>query len=242
MISTLAGIIFYQVAETDFSEFINVQTTFGALLVSLLANVFSTALPALVAFPEERPVFIREYSTNHYSVTAYFLSRFTMELLVTAVQVTVSSALTYGLVGFHAPYGPFWACLYALAMTSTALGVLLGCSTKDPGVAMEFLPVVFMPQILFAGFFAPPDLIPVWLRWVVYVFPLTYATRIVVVNEFDGNGQCQGLDPDPCEMVLSNVEADPDDLWWYWLILLCQCAFFRLLALFILRRKASSFY
>ena len=45
------------------------------------------AQPALLAFPSERPVFVREYSTNHYSVLSYFLSRFIIEAVVTALQV-----------------------------------------------------------------------------------------------------------------------------------------------------------
>lgn len=240
MISTLGGIIFYQVGKSDFNSFINVQSTFGGLLLALLANVFSTALPSLVAFPEERPVFLREYSTNHYSVAAYFVSRLAMELLVTACQVTVSSILTYFLMGLTPSFGIFWSTLYVMAMTSTALGVLLGCSVKDPGVAIEFLPLVFMPQILFAGFFIPPDLIPVWLRWLSYIFPLTYAVKIVVIAEFDGN--CQGDPVNFCDQVMENINANPEDTWWYWLILLGQFVFFRLLALFILRRKASRFY
>lgn len=240
MVSLLMSLIFYQVAKTDFTQFINVQTTFGALLGSLLANIFSTILPSVLAFPEERPVFLREYSTKHYTVAAYFASRFAMELVVTAAQVVISSLFTYFMIGFSATYGLFLAILYVLAMNSTALGVLLGSSVKDPKVAPEFLPLVFMPQILFAGFFVPPDLIPVWLRWIAYIFPLTYATRLILVAEFDG--RCDGLVPNYCEEVMMNVEANPDDTWWYWIVLMCQFVFFRLLALFLLRQKATHFY
>lgn len=164
LVSSLNGIIFFQIGKTDYRDYVNAQSTFGAILMSLLANVFSTALPTLVSFPEERPVFLREYSTNHYSVTAYFTARLATELTVTGGQVVVSTCLTYFLMGFSLPFGTFWSVCYTLAMTSTALGVLIGCSVKDPGVAVEFLPMVFMPQILFSGFFIPPELIPVWLR------------------------------------------------------------------------------
>ena len=52
-----------------------------------LLGMVGTAQPALLAFPAERPVFVREYSTNHYSVVSYFLSRFIIEAIVTALQV-----------------------------------------------------------------------------------------------------------------------------------------------------------
>ena len=109
-----------------------------------------------------------------------------------------------------------------------------------------------MPQILFSGFFVPPSLIPAWLRWLTYVFPLAYATKIVLVAEFDG--ACDGSEttvsnPDGttsvinyCDRVLTNTQAYPEDVWWYWCILAAQFMFFRLLALLLLQKKASKFY
>ena len=103
---------------------------------------------------------------------------------------------------------------------------------------VSFVPSRFKPQILFAGLFVPPALIPVWLRWLAYVFPLTYAVNIAVVAEF--NKDCPGADY--CAAVMSNVQAYPDCVWWYWLVLVCQFVFFRLLGLLLLRQKASRFY
>ena len=51
----------------------------------------------------------------------------------------------------------FWATVYSLAMASTALAVLLGCAIEDPKLAQEMLPLLFVPQMLFAGFFVRPD-------------------------------------------------------------------------------------
>ena len=62
----------------------------------MVIGMFGTAQPALLSFPAERPVFLREYSTNHYSVVSYFFSRLTMEALLTALQVL---ALVSKLVG-----------------------------------------------------------------------------------------------------------------------------------------------
>ena len=53
--------------------------------------VFShTAQPALLAFPEERPVFLREYSTNHYAVGSYFVSRLIVEAVITFIQMALA--------------------------------------------------------------------------------------------------------------------------------------------------------
>lgn len=246
VISLLIGCLFWQVADNDFSDFINAQSTFGALLMALTANIFSTALPSLVAFPEERPVFLREYSTNHYSVLSYFASRLSIELAVNAVQVTVSTVITYFMVGFYLDYWTLWTAVYLLAGASSALGVMVGSATESPSTAIELLPAVFMPQILFSGFFVPPELIPDWLAWLVYIMPLTYGVRILLVGEFGGD-RCDNVEPLPdgstsCARILENSGLDTGDVWWYYLVLLVLFVFFRLLALFILRKKATKFY
>lgn len=56
----------------------------------LMLVMFGTAQPSLLAFPEERPVFLREYSTDHYVVGAYFVSRLVLEAVITFVQVMLA--------------------------------------------------------------------------------------------------------------------------------------------------------
>mmetsp|Transcript_28343 Transcript_28343/g.65720 ORF Transcript_28343/g.65720 Transcript_28343/m.65720 type:complete len:589 (-) Transcript_28343:1444-3210(-) len=83
----LVGVIFFEVGKTNAENQRDLQSHFGALVMVLLMGMFGTAQPALLSFPEERPVFLREYSTNHYSVVAYFLSRLTIEAVITAGQI-----------------------------------------------------------------------------------------------------------------------------------------------------------
>lgn len=242
IMSLFMGLIFLDVANEDFSVQSNVQSAFGGLIVVSLTNMVSTALPSLIQFPEERPVFLREYSTNHYSVAAYFVSRLTMEAVVTGVQVMLSSILTYFMISYPGNFGLYFLSMYLLAMTSTALGVMAACSVEDPGVAMEFMPAIIVPQIIFAGFFVTPSLIPVWLRWLRYLFPLTYVIRIVLVENFMDCPTDPTTGINQCELVLDKVDADPDETWWYWLIVTLLFIVFRLVALNNLRSKAAKFY
>jgi ABC-2 type transporter len=88
-LSILIGIIFLNVGKSNSANQQNLQSHFGALIMVMLMSMFGTAQPALLAFPEERPVFLREYSTNHYNVFSYFLSRLTMEAFITFLQITL---------------------------------------------------------------------------------------------------------------------------------------------------------
>lgn len=80
-----------------------------------------------------------------------------------------------------------------------------------------------------------------------------YAVRILLVAEFedcaDGNPEncndeqdCALVATKNCVQLLNNVEADPDETWWNWLILVALFCVFRVLALIVLRRKATKFF
>ncbi|KAL3907555.1 MAG: hypothetical protein SGILL_008825 [Bacillariaceae sp.] len=236
----LIGVIFLDVGESDSSNNANLNSHFGALVMVLMMGMFGTAQQALLAFPQERPVFLREYSTNHYSVFSYFINRLTVEAAVTAVQVLLLVIITFWLIGFQSQFGLFYVNVYSLAMASTAISVALGCAVEDPKLGQEMLPILFVPQLMFAGFFVAPDLIPVWLRWLQYVFPLTYSTRLSLIYEFE---DCGGGQADiNCANLLDNVNADPDESWWYWLVLVAIFIVMRTVGLVVLRKKASKFF
>jgi len=240
-LSILIGIIFKGVGATYSGEQVNIQSHFGALTMVALMSMFSTAQPALLAFPDERPVFLREYSTNHYNVLAYFLSRFTMEASITALQVLVMAIITFFMIEFQMSFIMFYVTIYSLAMASTALAVLLGCAVEDPKLGQEMLPILFVPQMLFAGFFVAPSLIPKWLRWARYLCTLTYSLRVLLIEEFEDCNPNDEVENDRCNQLLLDVEADSDETWWYWLIVIVLFVVFRLMALGVLRTKASKF-
>lgn len=121
---------------------------FMAINFSWMVAMIGTALPTLIVFPQERPVFVREYSTNHYSVISYFVSRLWLEGFLTAIQILLLSMFTKLMIDFQMRYGWMYLTLYALAMSSTALAMIIGSSVEDPKVAVEFMPVLVVPQIL----------------------------------------------------------------------------------------------
>lgn len=122
---------------------------------------------------------------------------------------------------------------YVLAMASVSVGVLIGSCTEDPKVASEMMPMLIVPQCLFAGFFIATSLIPAFLRWAQYLCSLTYAVRLALLGEF---GDC---DAESCVSLLENNSVDEMESYWYWLILLGLFVFFRLMALIVLKNKAT---
>jgi ABC-type multidrug transport system permease subunit len=197
---------------------------------------------SLFTFPDERPVFLREYSTKHYSVLSYFVSHLATEALVTAVQTFLLVTIIYYLVEFNGDWVTFYLAAYGLAMATTAQAIFGAClAGGNTKLAMQLMPLLFAPQMLFAGFFVAPSLMPKWLRWAQMICTMTYSSRILVVEEF------QDCSDDPIELsncmdLLEQTHSDPDEVWWYWLALLGLFVVFRLLALVALRRSALVFY
>lgn len=111
--------------------------------MSQIMNGNRTAQPSLLAFPDERPVFLREYSTNHYSVISYFVCRLILEASVTFVQIWVAVIVTYHLLAVTMNIFLFFAIIYVLAMASTAVAVLLGCSVSGESVSrIHYIPYI----------------------------------------------------------------------------------------------------
>ena len=260
-LNVLFGVIFLGVGQTSNDDFTNSQSHFGALIMVQLNAMFGTAQPALFAIPEERPIFLREYSTNHYSASAYFISKFSVEAFITFCQILVQNVINYWLIGFTANFFLYTGIIYALAMASTAVAVLLGCSVSDAKMAQELLPLLFVPQMLFAGFFVAIDLLPDWMQWVQYICSLTYGVRLGLLGEFEEcsnccesncmdsteSGTCDATQFSStagtnCNRILQNVNADSEDKWWYWLVLISLFVFLRVSALLVLKRKATTFY
>lgn len=208
----------------------------------LMMSMFGTAMPTLLSFPEERPVFLREYSTNHYGTISYFVSRLAMEALVTFFQILVLLLIAYFMVGLQSGFFHFLAIEFGLAMSSTAVAVLLGCAVEDPKMATEFLPLLFVPQLLFAGFFVRTDLIPVWLQWAQYLCSLTYGVRLALLAEFGDCANNPDIHPNPCKELLSVNQIKEDDTGMYWALLWSLFVLFRLGGLALLRTKATKFY
>jgi hypothetical protein len=85
VMSGFLGAIFHKVGETSPAVFSNLQSHFGAVVSCSVLTMIATGQTALLTFPSERPVFLREYTTDHYSVTSYFMSRLVVDAIVTSI-------------------------------------------------------------------------------------------------------------------------------------------------------------
>jgi len=229
----LFGMIFYDVGNADYDQYPEVMASFGAIANLLISTMFGVAQSSLREFPKDRPVFLREYSTNHYSVVPYFLAKFTLECVTVLLQVVVQLIVAYFLMGFRMNFFYFLALNFLLALASTSIGLFIGSCVEDAGVAAEMIPALIVPQLLFSGFFIQVSMIPEFLRWAQYLCSLTYAIRLASLFEF---GACDTVS---CRDLLDNNGIYQLESYWYWIILLAIAAVFRITSMVVLRSKAN---
>ena len=94
------------------------------------------------------------------------------------VQSALAVALCVGLLGLtvSGPIAMLAVVAIADAVLGTALGLLVSAFARTEFQAVQFMPVVVIPQILLCGLFRPRGELPEVLRQVSDVLPLSYAT------------------------------------------------------------------
>jgi len=96
--------------------------------------------------------------------------------LAAFVQAVVTSVVAIWLLGMDVD-APWLLVVFAVidAILGTALGLLMSAFAVTEFQAVQFMPLVVIPQLLLCGLFAPRETMPDVLRRVSDVLPLSYA-------------------------------------------------------------------
>ncbi len=174
---------------------------------------------------------------------SYFLSKLLVEVPLTFVQALIQYILCYFMLDMQGNFIYIVLAVFGLGMCASSVAVVLGCLVSDVKDVTELAPLLFVPQMLFVGFFVPTGKIPVFLRWAQYLCSLKYSMNLVLLTEFNpGNDSCQGAAAENCSSVLKTNNIVEEDYWIYILLLFVLFFAFRLLAGFVLTQKAKRFY
>ena len=94
-----------------------------------------------------------------------------------AVQAVVACAVSFWLLGFDTAANPAWVFVIAIvnAVLGVGLGLLCSAFARTEFQAVQFIPLVMVPQLLLAGIIVPRALMPHWLQWISNVLPASYA-------------------------------------------------------------------
>ncbi|GII53654.1 transport permease protein [Planotetraspora thailandica] len=97
--------------------------------------------------------------------------------LTACVQVALALTVSLTWLGLE-PAGPLWPLVVVAllnALLGTALGLLCSAFARSEFQAVQFMPVVMIPQLLLGGIIVPRDQMATALEWVSNVLPMSYA-------------------------------------------------------------------
>mmetsp|Transcript_28071 Transcript_28071/g.63580 ORF Transcript_28071/g.63580 Transcript_28071/m.63580 type:complete len:624 (+) Transcript_28071:148-2019(+) len=242
LLNLLYGLIFFNAGGKDNGVQKDFNAHVGAVSILMIFSMFGSAQPVMLQFPFERPMFLREYSTGTYSVVPYMLSKMTVEVPLLLIQMFVQFIMSYFLMDLRGPFINYVAIGFMLGMVSNSLALILGAGLSNVKAVTELANLVFVPQILFGGFFIRMSQVPIWLRWAQYLCGLAYGTKLAFITEFNSSlDSCNssGQAKINCENL---VNAQQQKEWWWWV--LCMIGIFlvaRSTAAWILVSKAKHF-
>lgn len=131
--------------------------------ISMQRERVSGTLERILSTPLRRLDLLAAYGTA-FSVAA-------------AAQASIACVVAFWLLGFDTAGNPLWVFLIAIvnAVLGVGLGLLCSAFARTEFQAVQFMPIVIVPQLLLAGIIVPRALMPEWLQWISNVMPASYA-------------------------------------------------------------------
>jgi ABC-type multidrug transport system ATPase subunit/ABC-type multidrug transport system permease subunit len=195
LFSFIACSIFYRL-DNDVQGIYNRTGFFFFFTVN---NFMSILFQAILAFPLERGIFLREHANKLYGVTPYYLAKNLVETPIGLLGTFLFSVIVYYIVGLRPEAEYFFIFILnflILSWLSQSMGLCFGASFSSLSTALIISQFSVMPAFLFSGFLINQANMPVWLAWIRFLSPFRYSLEASIRNEFDGNPNLpQNLSP-----------------------------------------------
>ena len=246
VLSLLIGVIFFQVGSdwgTDGDPddiTVQINNHWGALVFSCINSMFLSSQPMLLAFPIERAAFMREYTSGSYSTPAYILGKTCIDVPAAFLQMLLATCVFYFLVDMQGNFAYIVFAQVGLGVVSASSSLLMGAATTRPETAIHLVPALYVPQILFSGFFISLDEVPIWLRWLQYLCPLKYGVGLATMAEFADDAVPDNREGSVARLI-HRTNLNRED-WWILVVIMFALFFaFRIIGAFLLAWRARSF-
>ena len=178
-IGLVAGLLWWQVEYTekrvrDLSSYFFFTQTYW---------VFDSMMGALMAFPAERAVILKERASGSYHLSAYFLAKTSSDAPVRLTLPFLYMCTSFWMAGVSTRFVVFLSstgCTLLSVMAGEALGLLVGTSIHDLTKALTILIVTGLGLMLLGGFYVQD--IPAFVSWVQYVSPFKVSPNMCHVS------------------------------------------------------------
>lgn len=160
------------------------------------------------------------------------------------IQDTVQMCIVYFMMGLQGNFLYLLLSCYGLAMVSNSVAMIVAAVAPNMKTAGEMVPLAYIPQILFAGYFIRTSQIPEFLQWAEYIVGMKYSLSLVYLIEFNPSlDSCNNSNQAKhfCSSLLDSNDIDEKHYYIYIIMLFVLFVVFRAIAIFILIEKAKLF-
>ncbi|CAG0879460.1 unnamed protein product, partial [Darwinula stevensoni] len=184
MVALLLGVVYLR---QDYHTVEGVMNINGAVFIFLIFASYQNALAMFNVFCEELPVFLREHQSGLYRTDVYFISKFIAEFPFSSIFPIIATSIAYFMIGLNESIDRFFYCILIMTIisnVSTSFGCMCSCMTKNINLAITIGTPMFIPFMLFGGFFLNNDSVPVYFLWLKYISWFYYGNEALMINQW----------------------------------------------------------
>ncbi|XP_059308706.1 ABC transporter G family member 21 [Lycium ferocissimum] len=149
---------------------------------------FFPLFTAIFAFPQERPMLIRERSSGMYRLSSYYFARTVGDLPMELVLPTIFVTVTYWMGGLKPSFLTFMLTLLIIllnVLVSQGLGLALGAILMDVKQATTLSSVLMLVFLLASGYYIQH--IPFFINWLKYISFSHYCYKLLLGVQYSRN-------------------------------------------------------
>nr|XP_009943886.1 PREDICTED: ATP-binding cassette sub-family G member 2-like [Opisthocomus hoazin] len=183
ILALVVGAIFFGV-KLDQS---GIQNRVGSLFFVTTNQCFSS-VSAIELFIKDKKLFVHQYTSGYYRVSAYFLALMIGDLLpMRTAPAVIFSCISYWMIGYQPVAGHFFFYMLTVVLvsyTSTAMSLAISAGMDVVAVANLLITICFVLMLIFSGLLVNLPSIMSWLNWLKYFSIPRYGLSALQVNEF----------------------------------------------------------
>uniref|UniRef100_A0A670Z3K7 ABC-type xenobiotic transporter n=1 Tax=Pseudonaja textilis TaxID=8673 RepID=A0A670Z3K7_PSETE len=196
-VSSSSSLIYYELNFHMFSfsnlKILGFSCRVGALFF-LATNQVLNSITTVELFITEKRIFIHEYISGYYRVSAYFFSKLIADMMpMRTLPGIILTSLNYFTIGFKPVLASFFIMMLTIiliAYASSSLALAVATGQNITSVANLLINICFVFMIVFSGILVNLTTITPSLLWLEYFSIPRYGLNALQINEFTGLRFC----------------------------------------------------
>ncbi|RZC51273.1 hypothetical protein C5167_019692 [Papaver somniferum] len=177
--SFLCGILWWK------SSISHIDDQIGFIFYSNIYWSLTPMFTAILTFPQERIILIKEQSSRMYRLSSYFIARNVADLPMELALPSIFVTITYWMAGFKPTVGSFLMTLVVMlynVLVSQGLGLAIGSVIMNPRIGTVFGGIVGQAFSLASGFYIRN--VPSFIAWIKYLSHNYYIYKLLLRSQY----------------------------------------------------------